>query len=648
MNLESELLRLTAEESSLTADERALRRCGLAKRLEEAGEYGPARDALGALWPGAGERPVLEDLGGRAAAEVLLRCGVLTGWIGGSRKEAGAQEQAKNLIGEALRAFEVLDDEAKAAEALTELAYCYWREGEFDEARLLLKDALARLGDRDERLQAVCLIRWAIVEKEATRYNDALRLLTEAAPLVERAEGDDSLRGKFHNELATVYENLSRAEKRADYRERAFIEYAASGYHFEQAGHTRYHACVENNVGFLFFTVGRYAEAHEHLDRARDLLALVGDSVHIAQVDETRARVLLAEGRNAEAERVAADAVRALEGGGRRHILAEALTTYGVASARGGRRDAARQALESAIEAAGEGGDAEGAGQAALTIIEELGDRLTPADLSATYARAADYLAHTRHPTLLARLCVCARRAITTLTETGLEGEKTKEGFGAPSNWKGFSFWKEVRRYERHLIERALADSGGLVTKAAKLLGFNHHQSLAALLKGRHKDLQRARSPVVPRRRSIIRVREPRKGGKFGATKNKSSVAILHVEDHDAVAQVVREGLEMEGWAVETCANGAQAVVRLQGDAPYDLLIFDDDLPVVRGVELIRLARALPHRARTPVIMLSSSDVEAEAVDAGADLFLDKPASLHSIVEAVARLLPKGGRSGSG
>jgi two-component system chemotaxis response regulator CheY len=648
MDLESELLRLTAADTSVTADERALRRCELARALEEAGEYGPARDVLGVLWRGVGERPALEGLGEEAAAELLLRCGVLTGWIGGSRKEAGAQERAKNLIGGALRAFEKLGDEVKAVEGLAELAYCYWREGEFDEARLLLKEALARLADRDERLKAVCLIRWAIVEKEATRYNDALRLLTEAAPLVERAEGDDALRGKFHNELATVYENLSRAERRDDYRERAFIEYAAAGYHFEQAGHTRYHACVENNIGFLFFTFGRYTEAHEHLDRARDLLIVASDNVHVAQVDETRARVLLAEGRNVLAERVAADAVQALEGGGRRHILAEALTTYGVALARNGKRGDARRALEGAIEAAGEGGDSEGAGQAALTIIEELGDTLTPADLSATYARAADYLDHTQHPTLLARLCSCARRVVTTYAETGPESEKSREEFGAPSDWRGFSFWKEVRRYERHLIERALADSGGLVTKAAKLLGFRHHQSLAALLKGRHKDLQRARSPVVPRRRSIIRVREPRKGGKFGAAGKKRSVAILHVEDHDAVAQVVREGLELEGWAVETCANGAQAVVRLQGDAPYDLLIFDDDLPVVRGVELIRLARSLPRRARTPIIMLSSSDVEAEATEAGADYFLDKPAGLSSIVEAVARLLPKGGRSGSG
>jgi DNA-binding response OmpR family regulator len=43
-----------------------------------------------------------------------------------------------------------------------------------------------------------------------------------------------------------------------------------------------------------------------------------------------------------------------------------------------------------------------------------------------------------------------------------------------------------------------------------------------------------------------------------------------------------------------------------------DLLILDNELPGVNGIELTRRARALAHRQRTPIIMLSASDVEAE------------------------------------
>src|SRR4051812_18683299 len=36
-----------------------------------------------------------------------------------------------------------------------------------------------------------------------------------------------------------------------------------------QSGHTRYQAYVENNLGFLFGTIRKFSEAHEHLDRAQ-------------------------------------------------------------------------------------------------------------------------------------------------------------------------------------------------------------------------------------------------------------------------------------------------------------------------------------------------------------------------------------------
>jgi DNA-binding response OmpR family regulator len=50
----------------------------------------------------------------------------------------------------------------------------------------------------------------------------------------------------------------------------------------------------------------------------------------------------------------------------------------------------------------------------------------------------------------------------------------------------------------------------------------------------------------------------------------------------------------------------------LEGKEHYDLLLFDNELPHVNGVELIRRARRLPHRRRTPILMLSAGDVEAE------------------------------------
>ena len=99
------------------------------------------------------------------------------------------------------------------------------------------------------------------------------------------------------------------------------------------------------------------------------------DNVHLAQVDETRARILLAEGRNVEAEKTARSAVLRLEDGDEFSLLAEALTTHGIALARLEHRDQARATLDRAVNIAEQVGDFEKAGVAALTIIEQLGKR---------------------------------------------------------------------------------------------------------------------------------------------------------------------------------------------------------------------------------------------------------------------------------
>jgi tetratricopeptide (TPR) repeat protein len=308
MILSSQLLHRIAE-PTLSHDERAKLRCQLAKQLEDVGNYEAAREALGGLWSCVGERPTLDGLEEATAAEVLLRAGVLTGWIGSVRQVNGAQENAKNLINESIRKFEGLQETGKVAEAQTEIAYCYWRQGAYNDARVWLREALGKVADdSNDEVKAVALLRLAIVERSAKRFHDALRIHIEASPLFEKST-NHSLKGKFYNGFGFVLRNLGTAEGRADYIDRALIEYTAASYHFEQAGHTRYHACVENNLGFLFSTIGKFREAHEHLDRAQALFTSMKDSVHTAQVDDTRARVLLAEGRVAEAERIVRAAV---------------------------------------------------------------------------------------------------------------------------------------------------------------------------------------------------------------------------------------------------------------------------------------------------------------------------------------------------
>ncbi|MGB8508528.1 MAG: response regulator [Pyrinomonadaceae bacterium] len=621
MIISSQLLHEIAN-PSLSRDGRARLRCRLAKELEDIGNYDAAREAMGELWPHLGERPVMDELDEATAAEVVLRVGVLTGWLGSVKQIEGTQEAAKNLISESITKFERIKDTEKVAEAQMELGSCYWREGALDEARVWLKEALDKLSEAAGDVKAVTLLRLAIVERTAKRFSDAYHVLTITAPLVD-SNGSDTLKGKFHNQFATILENLGRAEGRPDYIDRALIEYAAASFHFEQAGHRRYQACVENNLGYLFCTINKFAEAHEHLDRAQALFTSMKDDVHTAQVDDTRAKVLLAEGRAAEAEKLVRSAVQTLERGGQQSLLAEALTTHGLTLARMNSYPLARLTLQRAVEVAENAGDTEAAGLAALTIIEELGERLPAHDLGATFDRAAELLSTSGNREHTDRLLASSRRVLF------LAGK-----LPSPPSWEGFNFFDAVMRYEACLIEGALKEAGGVLARAAELLGVGRQSLHSMLHRGRHQDLAYLRTPVESRKSSLI-FRDDSDCPEIRA------VSILHVEDDRFVAEVVHDTLDDEGWLVETCGDGATALERLESGARFDVLILDHKLPDTTGIELVGQVRAMAHRERTPIIMLSGNDVEVEARRAGANAFLRKPDEMSVLAETVARLLAR-------
>lgn len=118
--------------------------------------------------------------------------------------------------------------------------------------------------------------------------------------------------------------------------------------------------------------------------------------------------------------------------------------------------------------------------------------------------------------------------------------------------------------------------------------------------------------------------------------------SILYAEESPLVADAVRETLEAEGWRVEVCARGDEALSRLQSEARFDLLILDFRLSGVDGLELARHARALPRAVRTPIIMFTDSEVEGDARRAGVDAYLRKPRGVYRLAHTAAGLLARG------
>ena len=118
-----------------------------------------------------------------------------------------------------------------------------------------------------------------------------------------------------------------------------------------------------------------------------------------------------------------------------------------------------------------------------------------------------------------------------------------------------------------------------------------------------------------------------------------STIRILHVEDDETIAVLTREMLEAQGWYVETCSNGTSALEKICSEARYDCLLLDYKLPDLNGLELVHRARTLAHRSRTLIAVISANAVEAEAREAGANVFLSKPQDLLALPVTIKRLL---------
>jgi tetratricopeptide (TPR) repeat protein len=475
----------------LTANDEALRRCQYALEQKDKGDYEGSQDLMGRLWRGVGERPEIKGLHASVAAEVLLCVGILTGWIGSRNQIKEAQEIAKNLITESITYFESVGDVTKIAVARTEIAYCYWQDGELNEARIMLREALKKLPTAGHT-RARALLKLTTVECSAARYHEALEILNDNAAQFQKLT-NHTTKGSYYTELAIILRNLSASEKREEYLQRAVREFEKADREFKLARNPVFRASVKNNVGLVLFNLSRFKEAHKYLDEARRLTVGFKDKARTAQIDESSAQVFIAEGNLIEAEAIARRAVKAFKKGGQNCMMAEALITQGIALARSGRGERAQLILQQAIETALRVDALHSAGLAALTLIEEV-DHLSPATLQAAYKQAREWLAASQSQDVLLRLTDAAGKLA-----TSLRGELSTEEATEILLTKPCDFQDRILKYERAMIKQALAQVNGRVTHAASLLGLSY-QGLCYIIETRHKDLLKERSPVRRRR----------------------------------------------------------------------------------------------------------------------------------------------------
>jgi two-component system response regulator RegX3 len=119
---------------------------------------------------------------------------------------------------------------------------------------------------------------------------------------------------------------------------------------------------------------------------------------------------------------------------------------------------------------------------------------------------------------------------------------------------------------------------------------------------------------------------------------------ILVVDDEQSYRDALTVALQREGFAVETAADGVEALERFDAVQPA-LVLLDVMLPRVSGVDVCRQIRT---RSRVPIIMVTARNAEIDAVvglEVGADDYVTKPFRLRELiarVRAALRRVPVG------
>lgn len=119
---------------------------------------------------------------------------------------------------------------------------------------------------------------------------------------------------------------------------------------------------------------------------------------------------------------------------------------------------------------------------------------------------------------------------------------------------------------------------------------------------------------------------------------------VLIIEDDQAVASFVRQGLREASFAVDWACDGVEGL-HLASTEAYDAIVLDLMLPGMDGLSLLRNVRS--RRIDTPIICLTARDTVNDRVDglnAGADDYLPKPFSFTELHARINALLRRGHR----
>jgi CheY-like chemotaxis protein len=115
---------------------------------------------------------------------------------------------------------------------------------------------------------------------------------------------------------------------------------------------------------------------------------------------------------------------------------------------------------------------------------------------------------------------------------------------------------------------------------------------------------------------------------------------VLVVEDHHDTSFLLCRLLKMEGYEVEHAIDGMVGFTTATSAHP-DLIVTDIQMPRMDGIEMIKRIRESPISG-TPIIVMSAYGKRLinDAIEAGADAYVEKPIDLDNLLATIKSKLP--------
>ncbi len=116
---------------------------------------------------------------------------------------------------------------------------------------------------------------------------------------------------------------------------------------------------------------------------------------------------------------------------------------------------------------------------------------------------------------------------------------------------------------------------------------------------------------------------------------------VLVVDDEETIREMLAEFLEMEGYAVDTAADGMAALSAME-DAHFDLVLTDLKMPRMGGITLLeQIGKHAPSTMAVIMTGFGTVDTAIDAMKRGAHDYILKPFKIHDVIHVIDRAVQK-------